>query len=325
MPDAEGGMTDGMARAVAGLEQAAAIDASLRPASARLSELFYEAQDLSSELRRYALAVEAPPARLEAVEERLAMFGRLERKHGGSIADVLRYAEQCRARRHELEHADVALETAQAELAEARDELDALARQLSRARSAGAPKLAAAVRGRLAELAMSEAEFEVNLSPREGGVGPRGGDTVELTIAPNPGMPAGPLREIASGGELSRIMLALLSVTHHRDRSRRVEAPLLVFDEIDAGVGGHTARAVAEHLKDLARDRQILCITHLPQIAALAAQHFTIAKDTSISPPRTTVSALDGDAQVGEIVRMLGAGADDHAASQHAKQLLHAA
>jgi DNA repair protein RecN (Recombination protein N) len=324
MPDGEGGMADGLAQAVAGLEQAAAIDASLHAASERLSGLFYEAQDLGSELRRYALAVEAPAGRLEAVEERLAMFARLERKHGGSITDVLRHAERCRARRHELEHADVALEAAQAELAEGRAELDGLAGQLSRARHAAAPKLAAAVRARLGELAMSEADFEVSLGPREGGIGPRGGDTVELTIAPNPGMPAGPLREIASGGELSRVMLALLSVTHGRSAAR-AEDPLLVFDEIDAGVGGHTARAVGEHLRNLAQDRQILCITHLPQIAALAARHFTIAKDTSVSPARTTVSALDGDALVGEIVRMLGAGAGDRAASQHARQLLRAA
>ena len=171
---------------------------------------------------------------------------------------------------------------------------------------------------------MPDAQFAVEVRPRDGGPGPRGADAVELTIAPNPGMPSGPLREIASGGELSRVMLALLSVAHG-ERGAAEAPPLLVFDEIDAGIGGHTARAVGEHLRDLAEGRQILCITHLAQIAALAARHFTIAKDASTSPARTTVSMLGGDDLVGEIVRMLGAGDGDRAASQHARQLLRAA
>ena len=148
-------------------------------------------------------------------------------------------------------------------------------------------------------------------------------------IAPNPGMPAGPLREIASGGELSRVMLAILSVAALRLRPRGAPAsrggPLLVFDEIDAGIGGHTARAVGEHLRALADGRQILCITHLPQVAAMAARHFTIVKDSSALPARTTVSTLGRDEVVGELVRMLGAAEGDRAASRHARQLLRAA
>jgi DNA repair protein RecN (Recombination protein N) len=148
-------------------------------------------------------------------------------------------------------------------------------------------------------------------------------------IAPNPGMPAGPLREIASGGELSRVMLALLGVAHgsgpEGDSGPEAGGPLLVFDEIDAGIGGHTARAVGEHLRALAAGRQILCITHLPQVAAMAARHFTIAKDASTVPARTTVAALDGDEVVGELVRMLGAAEGDRAASRHARQLLRTA
>jgi DNA repair protein RecN (Recombination protein N) len=151
---------------------------------------------------------------------------------------------------------------------------------------------------------------------------------VELMIAANPGMPAGPLREIASGGELSRVMLALLTVAHadaDAGGSGEAEGPLLVFDEIDAGIGGHTARAVGEHLRDLAAGRQLLCITHLPQVAALASRHFTIAKDTGIVPATTSVTELGGDLIVGELVRMLGAGEGDRAAKQHARQLLKAA
>ncbi len=203
------------------------------------------------------------------VEERLAELARLERKHGGSIGEVLRHAEHCRSRIDELEHAEDALETAEAELSEARAERDRLAAKLSAARRKAAPGLAAAVRARLAELAMPDAEFEVALEPRAEGCGPRGVDAVELLIAPNPGLPAGPLKEIASGGELSRVMLALLSVAHGRSDGDPDHTPTLVFDEVDAGIGGHTARAVGEHLRSLASGRQILCITHLPQIASL--------------------------------------------------------
>jgi DNA repair protein RecN (Recombination protein N) len=145
-------------------------------------------------------------------------------------------------------------------------------------------------------------------------------------IAPNAGVPGGPLKEIASGGELSRVMLALLSVAHgSAPIGSGSEQPLLVFDEIDAGIGGHTANAVGAHLQELAHGRQLLCITHLPQVAAAASRHFTISKDSTALPARTSVTALGGDQVVGELVRMLGAGEGDRAASQHARQLLRQA
>ena len=156
--------------------------------------------------------------------------------------------------------------------------------------------------------------------PAAGAVyGPTGGDEVEFLIAPNPGVPPGPLREIASGGELSRVMLALMSV------AAEAGAGTLVFDEVDAGIGGVTARAVGEQLRTLAAGRQVICITHLPQIASMADRHFTIVKDTAVDPARTTVTLLERGAVVGEIVRMLGAEADDVAARRHAKELLKAA
>ena len=253
----------------------------------------------------------------------MSLYARLARKHGGTITDVLAHAQRCRARREELEHADLALEGAEHELASVRAELDRLAGELSAARRSAAPKLAAAVRARLAELAMPEAHFEVDVRPRADGCGPRGADTVEFRIAPNAGLRAGPLRDVASGGELSRVMLALLSVAHGAGGSED-PGELLVFDEIDAGIGGHTARAVGEHLRELARGRQLLCITHLPQVAALAERHFTIVKDGTRTPARTTVTALDGDAVVAELVRMLGADESDRAARGHARELLRA-
>jgi DNA repair protein RecN (Recombination protein N) len=236
---------------------------------------------------------------------------------------VLAHAERSRERRTELEGADSALEAVEAELATARQRLTDLASQLRAARRQAAPLLAEAVRGRLGELAMGDASFEVQVLPRADGCGPRGADTVELSISPNPGVPVGPLRDIASGGELSRVMLAVLSVAHSGQVG--ADAPLLVFDEIDAGIGGHTARAVGEHLRTLASSRQVLCITHLPQVASLAERHFRIEKSLTGEVGTTTVSALAGDGVVGELVRMLGAGEGDRAASQHARALLKAA
>jgi DNA repair protein RecN (Recombination protein N) len=325
-PEADTGVVELLAGAVSPLEHAAAIDPQLAPLLERLQGLQFEAQDLAGELRGYLAGIEAAPGRLEEVQERLSLFARLARKHGGSIAEVLRHAERCRARREELADADSALEAAEAELASERVALDRLAGELTERRGAGAAVLSAAVRTRLAELAMPEARFEIELTPRVGGCGPRGADAIEFAIAPNAGLPAGPLREIASGGELSRVMLALLSVAHGGEApGGGGDRPLLVFDEIDAGIGGHTARAIGEHLRGLARGRQILCITHLPQIAALGGRHFTIVKDSTALPARTTVTVLEGDAVVGELVRMLGAGDGDRAASQHARQLLRAA
>ena len=327
--DGGGGAAELLAQAAAQLSVAAGIDPELAALSDRAQALGDEASELSAALRSYVFELEASPGRLEEVEERLALFARLERKHGGSIADVLAHAERCRARREELERSEIALTALAASLGEARAELDRLAGELSERRREAAPALAAAVRERLAELAMSDAEFEVKVRPRSDGCGARGADEVSLMIAPNPGMPAGPLREIASGGELSRVMLAILSVAHSGSGPGGSPAsrgrPLLVFDEIDAGIGGHTARAVGEHLRALADERQILCITHLPQVAAMAARHFTIVKDSSALPARTTVSTLGGDEVVGELVRMLGAAEGDRAASRHARQLLRAA
>ena len=326
-PEAGTGVAELVAGAAQQLEHAADVDPALAPLAERMQALRFEAEDLVGELRAYLADADGAPGRLEEVEERLALYARLQRKHGGSVAAVLAHAERCRARRDELENADVALEAAESELGTVRAELERLAAALTKHRRAVAGELATAVRSRLGELAMPDAVFEVDVRPRADGCGPRGADSVEFSIAPNAGLPAGPLREVASGGELSRVMLALLSVAHGGAVSNGAEPaqPLLVFDEIDAGIGGHTARAVGEHLRQLSDGRQVLCITHLPQVAALGARHFTIVKDSSAVPARTTVSLLKDDELVGELVRMLGAGDGDRAASQHARQLLRAA
>ena len=311
-----------LAESARALDAAGGVDSTLDGLAERVRAALFEVEDLGGELRRYGEELEAEPGRLEQVEERLALLDRLQRKHGGSIAAVLEHARRCRERRDELAGAEVALEGGTAELQRAQAELDELAGALSKARSAAASRLAAQVRERLGELAMEGAGFEVSLPARERR-GPAGDESAEFVIAPNPGVPAGPLREIASGGELSRVMLALLGVA--AEAGGEGGGPLLVFDEVDAGIGGHTARAVGERLRALAAGRQVLCITHLPQVASLADRHFRIEKDAGASLARANVAELRSDDVVGELVRMLGADAEDTAARRHARSLLKAA
>ena len=332
MPEAEGGAAELLATASGMVEHAATLDQEPARARPTAQTLRYEAADVGAELRAYLSADDDDsadgPAALERVQERLAVLSRLARKHGGTIEDVLAHAQRCRERQLELRDADDALERAAGRARAGGAAARRSRRRLTQARTKAAPKLAAAVRARLAELAMDGARFELQLSPRDGGCGARGADALEMMIAPNAGGPLAPLRESASGGELSRVMLALLSVAHGYGPAHPAagaDSPLLVFDEIDAGIGGHTARAVGEHLRALAAGRQILCITHLPQVAALAQRHFTIVKDGTVTPAVTTVTALNGDAVVDELVRMLGASERDGAASEHARELLRAA
>jgi len=314
----EGGAASALAAGASALEALPGVDPALDALAERVRGLALEADDVAGDLRRYAEGVDAAPGRLDEVEERLAVFERLARKHGGTVAAVLAHADVCRARRAELAGAEEALEGLDARLAEVRAELARGGAELRAAREEAGERLGEAVRAGLAALAMEGARFEVALRPREA-PGPTGPDDVEFLIAPNPGVPAGPLRETASGGELSRVMLALMGV------AAEAGPPTLVFDEVDAGIGGQTARAVGEQLRSLAEGRQVLCITHLPQIASLADRHFTIVKDAAGATARTTVTQLDRSSVVGELVRMLGADERDRTARRHAQELLRAA
>ena len=308
-----------LASAAARLEGAAGVDPALDTLAERLHATLIEAQDLAGELRDYGERLAGEEVSLEEVELRLAATERLIRKHGGSLEMVFSYAERARARRAELEGAEAAYAHAQERLMTARAELDGWVRELRHARERVAPRLARGVREQLAALAMADAQFEVVLSERA--PGPSGGDAVELLIAPNPGVPAGPLREIASGGELSRVMLAVIAAAGGGSGL----AMTLVFDEIDAGIGGQTARAVGVRLRALGRAGQVLCITHLPQIASLADRHFAVVKDTSAQPTRATVVQLAEGQVLTELVRMLGADGRDTAARNHARDLRKAA
>jgi DNA repair protein RecN (Recombination protein N) len=253
------------------------------------------------------------------VEERLDALDRLKRKHGGSIEAVLEHGERCRAEIARLENAEEAAEELAARIGEAEARRAELAERLTAGRHQAADALAERVAAELSELAMDGARLDVALEPHPDGHGPAGAETVELLVATNPGMPTSPLKDAASGGELSRIMLALTGLGG--GEAERT----LVFDEIDAGVGGNTARAVGDRLRTLAEGRQVLCITHLPQVASRAETHFRITKTAAAGEARATVERVAGDALVDEIVRMLGADSGDSTASRHARQLLKAA
>ncbi len=316
-PDDGEGVNSLLAGAGGALDGVSGIDPQLDQITARWHSLGLEADDIGRDLRSYCEQLGVEPGLLEKTEERLALLDRLKRKHGGSISSVLEYAEQSRQRLALLNDAEASIELAEAELAEAAATSKRIAQQLHKARASAAPKLADEVRGRLDELAMPGASFSVELGERD--AGPSGVDSAEFMIAANPGVPPAPLRDVGSGGELSRVMLALLGVANDR------ASTTLVFDEIDAGIGGKTARVVGERLRSLAAGRQVLCITHLPQIASLADRHFSIEKDSSTDPVLTTVTELGEPQIVGELVRMLGADEDDSAALRHARELRSAA
>jgi DNA repair protein RecN (Recombination protein N) len=327
------------------LEALKGVDPRLDSISERLRALAIESGDLAGELRAYGEQPElgdgaGQALTLEGVEERLAEVERLMRKHGGSIAGVLEHAERARERRDELAGAELALESTSERLSAAEATLHEHALALHDAREAAAPALERSVTEQLASLAMPDASFEVALSERE--AGPSGAEAVEFLLAPNPGVPRGPLREIASGGELSRVMLALITACRPAAQSpaaqpggRRAKASAkreqpatgetLVFDEIDAGIGGHAARAVGARLHELSQSTQLLCITHLPQIASLGDRHFSIVKETNEALARTTVVQLAEREVVSELVRMLGADSQDTVARRHARDLRRAA
>jgi DNA repair protein RecN (Recombination protein N) len=313
------GSAGALAQAEALLQGVGGVDADLDALSARLSALAIELGDIAGELRGYLDGLEADPGRLAAIEERLEALDRLQRKHGGSVESVLAHAERCRTEIARLENAEGRWAEVEAALAEAEARRAKLGAKLGKARAKAASPLEREVALELEKLAMPGARLEVALEPHAAGFGPDGTEAVELKLAPNPGLEPAPLRDAASGGELSRVMLALSGF------GGAAGAGTLVFDEIDAGVGGKTARAVGERLRALGEGRQVLCITHLPQVASLAETHFTLEKDVSGERASAAVRRLDGEGVVEEIRRMLGGESSDEAATRHARELLAAA
>jgi DNA repair protein RecN (Recombination protein N) len=314
-----GGAAEAMGSAEAALAGREGVDPALDELAERTKGLRLEVQELAGELRGYAEGIEAEPGRLEQVEERVDVIDRLKRKHGGSIESVLAHAEHCRAEIDAIEGAGETTERLEGELQKAMRTRTDLAGGLSEVRAKAARKLEKRIAKELDQLGMSGAKLEISLEPHPEGFGALGQERVTFAVSTNPGMPVSPLRDAASGGELSRLMLALAG------QGAPGGAATYVFDEIDAGVGGNTAKAVGERLRALGEERQVLCITHLPQVASMAQSHFRIEKSVAGGQATATVERVDGDELVAEIVRMLGGGDGDHAADRHARELLKAA
>lgn len=296
-------------------------DPELEALGARLDEVSYVLGDVAADLASYARSVEVDPVRLSTVQERRAALGGLLRKYGASIDEVLAWAASSNRRRAELSDDDERIGSLTAERDKLRAELLKLAGRLSDARRRAGEHLAAKVSDELTALAMPHAQIGVAVAspsqPAAADLGPDGVDTVEITLAANPGSPVRPLSKGASGGELSRVMLAL-EVVLADERS----VPTFVFDEVDAGIGGKAAVEVGRRLARLARHAQVVAVTHLPQVAAFADSHYHVVKADDGTVTTSGVEALDGEARVAELSRMLAGLEGSASARAHAEELL---
>jgi DNA repair protein RecN (Recombination protein N) len=307
----EGGAVEGVARAESELERAVGYDESLSGLLDRARGLSAELEDVVYELRAYLDELEADPNRLEAVEDRLQALRALERKYGG---DVEGYLEDAKARLARLENFEEETAELESRIKEGETELVDLGDALSAGRRRAAEELSARVQANLEDLNLGKTTFAAELL--EGDLGPSGKERVEFVIRPNPGEPELPVRKYASGGELSRIMLAI------RLAQERLEpGATYVFDEVDAGIGGETATAVGAKLRELGERNQVLTITHLPQIASEARTHVVVSKTASDGRTLTSIRRVEGEERRRELARMLS-GKIDEASLAHARELL---
>ncbi|MDE3106363.1 MAG: DNA repair protein RecN [Acidobacteriota bacterium] len=286
-------------------------------------------EDADAVVRDFAETLHASPGRLEEIEDRLALLDRLKRKYGATLAEVMQFGEEARQKLAELENRDELLAMLEAQLVREAAAYRAAAGELSRARGAAAKKLEKLAESQINDLAMNvRFRIEVSAAEAEPEWTPHGWDRIEFLIATNTGEPLKPLDEIASGGEMSRVMLALkVAVEESLSGGRRKKQPLprtLIFDEIDIGIGGRAAEAVGRKLKALSQGQQIICITHLPQIAAFADQHFLIEKKSSAGRTHTGIRQMKDDERTQEIARMLSGAQVTESSLRHAESLIAA-
>jgi len=314
------------------IEELLRFDEQFRDAVPELESARITIEDIGTRLRDYGEGIEASPGRLAEVEDRLAALDRLKRKYGPTLDDVIALGAELERKLNDMENKDEVLRKLRLELGAAADRYLEEARTLSRQRYDAARKLEKLVESEINELAM-KARFKVEVSgtDEEKNWTSRGCDAVQYLISANPGEPLGPVNEIASGGELSRVMLALKTSIEsgnakrgHRNGKGDASQRTLVFDEIDAGIGGRAAEAVGKKLKQLSRTKQVLCITHLPQIASFADQHYLIEKKEAGGRTKTSVRQLDADERTREIARMVSGAKLTETSLKHAEQMLKA-
>jgi DNA repair protein RecN (Recombination protein N) len=300
-----------IARIAGSLEQASTFDPSLEPIATQVREALLQLEDAASELGSYAQDLSFDPARLGTLEDELDRLSRVKRKYGSTSEEVLAYRNHAAAELDALERYEERLDRHQRDLDEALEEASRVAVTLRTKRKAAAAKLSKAISGELSSLGMGEAKVTVELAALEGGprelqvrgarLSPTGIDHAELLIAPNRGEEAKPLRKIASGGELSRAMLAIKRVL-----AGIGPASLYVFDEVDAGVGGAVAEVIGRKIHEVARHSQVLCVTHLPQISAYADAHYRVHKEVIGKRTKSDIRLLTKNERLEEIARMLG-------------------
>jgi len=301
------------------LQDLARIDPAAQSLADQHQQIAALLRDLQHDLDRYAGRIEVDPTRLAQLQERVDLVQSLRRKYGATIPDILAFGRQARAELDALEGRDAELARIQSGIAAIDARLTTLGTELRTARQRVAPKLARAARRELAELGFRQAGFEILIQSTPGHdtpatAHPTGFDQCEFLFAPNPGEPARPLRAIASSGELARVMLALKTVLAAQD-----EVPVLVFDEVDANIGGETAHVVGHKMRHIAGNHQVLCISHLAPVAAHANAHYVVSKEIHGGRTESRITQLDEPSRIDELGRMLGGGA---AARRHAEELL---
>jgi len=310
-----GAAVETLGSAVAGLREAERIDPGIAHLREAVESAYFTVQEAGRDVADYVDAIEFDPARLAEVEDRLDLLRKLKRKYGDSLEEVIAYRARVAGELETVEGAESRFAELATEIAAVRAALDAANAKLCALRGKAGESLREAMERELGDLEMKKTKFLVSLEP--GDPAPGGADRVEFLISPNPGEPLKPLARIASGGELSRLMLALKSVVARAD-----PVPVLIFDEIDTGVSGRQAAVIARKLLALAQGSQVLCVTHLPQIAAAADRHYLISKNEMEGRTRTTLETLNDDQRVEEIARMLAGVAPTDSARANARELI---
>lgn len=316
--DADGSVLERLKMITGVIAEMAELDQNLKSCAGTLRDATISLEDCAFDLSRYLDRLDLDPGELDEVNDRLTLLNRLMNKYGDTVQTVIDYRGQIGAQIEDLEKQSDDLSTLQDEIAPLEKELKKLAEKLTKQRTIAAEKVAPLIEKQLAELGMEKAKFNVTLTP--GPAGPDGFDQAEFIAQTNPGLPSQPLRKIASGGELSRIMLALKGILAQGDR-----VSVLVFDEIDANVGGRLGSVIGSKLRHLANHHQVLCITHLPQIAAYADRHLTVRKQSSGKQTSTTVRPIEGKDRIEELAEMIGGQRITETTRAQARELLDAA
>jgi len=300
LSEADGSVLSQLAETQRLLRELEKIDSSIAQLSSAHTASVVELSEIARSLSAYAEKFDLDPQQLAALEQRVSLFETLKRKYGDSIGEVIAFGERAVERMRTIEGRDAELERLAREIDNVRTQMNRAGEALRKLRAKAAPKLCENIRRNLRDLGFRQSEFEAKLNALDE-PGPNGFDSVELLFSPNPGEPLKPLRAIASSGEISRLMLAIKSALAAHDA-----IPLLVFDEIDTNVGGEIAHAVGARMQMLGRDHQVICITHLPQVAATASSHFVVTKDVARGRTFSNLHEVTGKGRQEEIARMLG-------------------